>query len=207
MAFHGKPRMDEHTREHLHESPWVVTLPLVALAVPSILVGWVGLGPIVFGGFFDGAIQMAGDGPIALLAQDFHGSAAFVLHAFQTPAVYLALAGAVSAWFLYLRRPDLPDALRTRFPEFHRMLDNKYYFDWFNEHVVATGTKAIGLGLWRGGDERIIDGVMVNGSAGAVGRIAAVVRSLQTGYLYHYAFTMIIGLALVLGWLVLRGGQ
>ncbi|MGA0000585.1 MAG: NADH-quinone oxidoreductase subunit L [Steroidobacteraceae bacterium] len=207
MTFHGKPRMDEHTREHLHESPWVVTLPLIALAIPSVLVGWVGIGPVVFGGFFEGSIQMAADGPIAKLAEGFHGPAAFLLHALQAPAVYLALAGAVAAWYLYLRRPDLPERFRARLPEFHRVLDNKYYFDWFNEHVLATGARAIGLGLWRGGDERIIDGVMVNGSASVVGRLATVVRSLQTGYLYHYAFTMIIGLAIVLGWLLLRGGQ
>jgi NADH-quinone oxidoreductase subunit L len=204
MTFHGKERMDEHTREHLHESPWVVTLPLVALAIPSIAIGWLTVGPVVFGDFFAGAIAQAPDGPIAVLGEEFHGPAAFVLHAFRSPAVYLALAGVVTAWFLYLKRPELPDLIAARFARLHRVLVNKYYVDWFYENVVAASVRNFGGSLWKRGDETVIDGWLVNGSARAVAALSTVVRKAQSGYLYHYAFTMIIGLALLLGWLLLR---
>jgi NADH-quinone oxidoreductase subunit L len=204
MTFHGRERMDEHTREHLHESPWVVTLPLVVLAVPSIVIGWLTVGPVVFGDFFAGSIAHAPDGPLAKLGADFHGPAAFVLHALGSPAVYMALGGAVTAWYLYLRRPDLPDRIAARFSRTYRLLSNKYYFDWFNENVLAAGVRNFGAGLWRRGDETVIDGWLVNGSARAVASLAAVVRHVQSGYLYHYAFAMIIGLSLLLGWLLLR---
>jgi NADH-quinone oxidoreductase subunit L len=204
MTFHGRERMDEHTREHLHESPWVVTLPLVVLAVPSIVIGWLTVGPVVFGDFFSGSIAHAADGPLARLGAEFHGPAAFVLHALGSPAVYMALGGAVTAWYLYLRRPDLPDRIAARFSRTYRLLSNKYYFDWFNENVLAAGVRNFGTGLWRRGDETVIDGWIVNGSARAVASLAAVVRHVQTGYLYHYAFAMIIGLALLLGWLLSR---
>jgi NADH-quinone oxidoreductase subunit L len=115
MTFHGKERMDEHTREHLHESPWVVTLPLIALAIPSIAIGWLTVGPVVFGDFFRSAIAQASDGPIAVLGVEFHGPAAFVVHSLESPALYLALAGVFAAWFLYLKRPDLPDRIAARF--------------------------------------------------------------------------------------------
>ncbi len=204
MTFHGKERMDEHTREHLHESPWVVTLPLIALAIPSIVIGWLTVGPVVFGDFFAGSIAQAPDGPLAVLGAQFHGSAAFVLHAFRSPAVYLALAGVASAWYLYLKRPELPDRIAARFSRTHRLLVNKYYFDWFNENVIASGVRNLGASLWKRGDETVIDGWLVNGSARAVGALSAVVRQVQSGYLYHYAFAMIIGLSLLLGWLLLR---
>jgi NADH-quinone oxidoreductase subunit L len=204
MTFHGRERMDEHTREHLHESPWVVTLPLVALAVPSIAIGWLTVGPVVFGGFFAGAIAQAPDGPLAVLGEEFHGPAAFVTHALGAPAIWLALAGVATAWYLYLKRPELPDRIAARFSRLYRLLVNKYYFDWFNENVVATGVRNFGTSLWRRGDETVIDGWFVNGSARAIGTLAAVVRHVQSGYLYHYAFAMIIGLSLLLGWLLLR---
>jgi NADH-quinone oxidoreductase subunit L len=204
MTFHGKERMDEHTREHLHESPWVVTLPLVALAIPSIAIGWMTVGPVVFGDFFAASIQQSPRGPLAELGGEFHGPAAFVLHALASPALYLAAAGVFTAWYLYLRRPDIPEILQARFAQVYQVLENKYYFDWFNEHVVAAGARGLGRGLWKRGDERVIDGWLVNGSAAAVARIAAAVRHLQTGYLYHYAFAMIIGLSMLLAWLLLK---
>ena len=203
MTFHGRERMDEHTREHLHESPWVVTLPLVALAVPSIAIGWMTVGPVVFGDFFGGAIEQAPDGPLAVLGAEFHGPAAFILHALGGPAVYLAIGGVITAWYLYLQRPDLPDRIAARFSRTYRLLVNKYYFDWFNENVVAAGVRNFGGSLWRRGDETVIDGWLVNGSARAVATLASVVRRVQSGYLYHYAFAMIIGLSLLLGWLLL----
>jgi NADH-quinone oxidoreductase subunit L len=203
MAFHGKERMDEHTREHLHESPWVVTLPLVALAVPSLAIGWLTVGPVMFGGFFDGAIQHAPDGPLAELAAGFHGPAAFVTHALVAPATWLAAAGVLTAWFLYLRRPDIPARLQERFAPLHKVLENKYYFDWFNENVVAAVARGLGRRLWKRGDETVIDGWLVNGTAGFVGALAGAVRHVQSGYLYHYAFAMIIGLSLLLAWLLI----
>jgi NADH-quinone oxidoreductase subunit L len=204
LTFHGRERMDEHTREHLHESPWVVTLPLVALAIPSIAIGWLTVGPVVFGDFFAGSLAQAPEGPLALLGEEFHGPAAFVRHALGGPAVYLALAGVITAWYLYLRRPELPDRLAARFARTYQLLVNKYYFDWFNENVVAAGVRNFGTGLWKRGDETVIDGWLVNGSARAVASLALVARRLQSGYLYHYAFAMIIGLSLLLGWLLLR---
>jgi NADH-quinone oxidoreductase subunit L len=204
MTFHGRERMDEHTREHLHESPWVVTLPLVALAIPSIVIGWLTVGPVVFGDFFAGSIAHAPDGPIAELGREFHGPAAFVLHAVRSPALWLALGGIVAAWYLYLKRPELPGRIAARFARLHRLLVNKYYFDWFNENVIAAGVRNFGAGLWKRGDEAAIDGFLVNGTARAIGALSLVVRRVQSGYLYHYAFAMIIGLSLLLGWLLLK---
>jgi NADH-quinone oxidoreductase subunit L len=204
MTFHGKERMDEHTREHLHESPWVVTVPLVLLAIPSVVIGWVTVGPVLFGGFFYGAIQHSPHGPLAEIGKGFHGAGPFVLHAASSPALWLAAAGVLTAWYLYLKRPELPEQIAARVQPLYRLLDNKYYFDWFNEHVIAAGGRALGGALWKRGDEAVIDGVLVNGSARAVGLVAAVVRHVQSGYLYHYAFAMIIGLSLLLGWLLLR---
>jgi len=204
MTFHGRERMDEHTREHLHESPWVVTLPLIALAIPSVVIGWLTVGPVVFGDFFAGSISQGVHIPPTIIGEEFHGPGTFLLHALSSPVLYLALAGIVTAWFLYLKRPDLPEAISTRFARIHRLLVNKYYFDWFNENVVAVGVRNFGSGLWKRGDEVAIDGVLVNGTARAIGAIAAIVRQVQTGYLYHYAFAMIIGLSLLLGWLLLK---
>jgi NADH-quinone oxidoreductase subunit L len=203
MTFHGRERMDEHTREHLHESPWVVTLPLVALAVPSLAIGWLTVGPVMFGGFFEGSIQHAPDGPLAALAAGFHGPAAFVGHGLAAPATWLAAAGVLAAWFLYLRRPDIPGLLQERFATLHKVLENKYYFDWFNENVVAAVARGLGRNLWKRGDETVIDGWLVNGTAGFVGALAGAVRHVQSGYLYHYAFAMIIGLSLFLAWLLI----
>jgi NADH-quinone oxidoreductase subunit L len=205
VVFHGAERMDHHTKEHLHETPWVVTGPLIALAIPSVVIGWLTIGPVLFGGYFDGAIfNLEGQNPLEIVGEEFHGPAAFVTHGFSGIAVYLAAAGALVAWFLYLKRPDIPARLLTQFSGLHNVLMNKYYFDWFNENVIARATRALGFGLWKVGDEMLIDGAAVNGSARAVGLLAAVTRGLQTGYLYHYAFAMIIGLAALVGWLVFQ---
>jgi NADH-quinone oxidoreductase subunit L len=129
---------------------------------------------------------------------------AFIRHAAAAPALWLALAGIAVAWYLYIRRPELPGRIAARFDRLYRLLVNKYYFDWFYENVVAAGMRGFGTGLWKRGDETAIDGWLVNGTARAVGALAAVVRHVQSGYLYHYAFAMIIGLSLLLGWLLLR---
>ena len=205
MTFHGEERMDAHTREHLHESPWVVTLPLILLAIPSVVIGWMTVGPMLFGGFFDGAIVVRPDHDVvAAIGRDFTGPLPFVLGAFRSPAIYLAAAGVLSAWLLYLKYPGVPAAMRVRFAPIYRVLDNKYGFDWFNENVIASGARALGRLFWRVGDEAVIDGVLVNGSAQAVGKLAGLVRHVQSGYLYHYAFAMSIGLAALLAWLLAR---
>jgi NADH-quinone oxidoreductase subunit L len=205
MTFHGKERMDEHTREHLHESPLVVTLPLVLLAIPSIAIGWLTVGPVVFGDFLSGAISQSPDGPLAEIGAGFHGALGFIVHEAGSPGIYLAAAGVLTAWFLYLKRPDIPGMLERRFSRLYAVLANKYYFDWFNENVIATGARSFGRNLWKRGDESVIDGWLVNGSANMVARMSGVVRQMQTGYLYHYAFAMIIGLSMFLAWLLLKG--
>jgi len=204
MTFHGKERMDEHTREHLHESPLVVTIPLILLAIPSVVIGWFTVGPFLFEGFLGSAIQVfPGHDVLAEIGEHFHGPASFVQHGVMGPAFWLALAGVVTAWFLYLKRPDIPEIIASKFSGVQRLLVNKYYFDDFNEKVLAAGSRGLGRLLWRTGDEVLIDGTLVNGSARLVGWTAGVVRRVQSGYLYHYAFAMIIGLALLLGWTLL----
>jgi NADH-quinone oxidoreductase subunit L len=204
MTFHGKERMDEHTREHLRESPLVVTVPLVLLAIPSVVIGWLTVGPILFGGFLGEAVEvLPRHDVLAEMGEQFHGSAGFVEHGVLGPAFWLALAGVVTAWFLFLKRPDLPRVIAAKFSRLQNLLVNKFYFDQFNENVLAAGSRGIGRLLWRTGDETLIDGALVNGSARVVGWTAGVVRRVQSGYLYHYAFAMIIGLALLLGWTLL----
>ena len=206
VVFHGKERMDHHTKEHLHESPWVITLPLVALAVPSVIIGWLTIGPVLFGDFFGNAIfALEGQDSVAAVGEEYHGPGAFVVHALTHGlATYLAAAGALVAWFLYLRRPDLPGVLMTKLHALYNVLVNKYYFDWFNENVIARGGRGLAYLLWKVGDQTIIDGAAVNGTARLVGVLAVLGRYLQTGYLYHYAFAMIVGLAALAGWLVFR---
>ena len=207
VVFHGEERIDRHAREHLKESPKVVTVPLILLAVPSVVIGWITIGPVLFGGFFDDSIfVLAQQDVVGLVGEEFHGAAAFIVHAAtHSIALYLAAAGALVAWFLYIRRPDLPGILQARLAVLHRVLDNKYYFDWFNENVVAAATRMLAGSLWRVADAGVIDGVGINGSARGVRYLAGVVRTLQTGYLYHYAFAMIIGLTVFLVWLTFGG--
>ncbi|HLF10480.1 MAG TPA: NADH-quinone oxidoreductase subunit L [Gammaproteobacteria bacterium] len=209
VVFHGKERLDHHAKEHLHESPWVVTGPLIALAIPSVVIGWLTIGPVLFGDFFAGSIFVLEEhNPLHEVGEEFHGPGAFVLHAFTSSiAVYLAAAGALVAWFLYLKRPDLPGRLLQQFSAVHRVLINKYYFDWFNEQVLARGGRLLASFLWNVGDQQLIDGLAVNGSARAIGVLAIVGRRLQSGYLYHYAFAMVIGLAVLIGWMVFGDGQ
>jgi NADH-quinone oxidoreductase subunit L len=196
MTFHGEPRMGAHTREHLHESPWVVTVPLVLLAVPSVIAGWPTIGNAI-------AVLPQHD-VLGHLREEFHGPAAFVLHGVASPAVWLAAAGVVAAWFVYLKRPELAAQLRERAGGLYTLLVNKYYFDAFNEQVVAPAARSIASALWRGGDVAVIDGAAVNGSARLVGWAAGRLRAMQSGYLYHYAFATIIGLSALLAWLLWR---
>jgi len=199
MVFHGEERMDEHTRSHLHESPWVVTGPLIALAIPSVIIGAIFVGPMLFGDFFSGAIHVAeAHDVLAELGHHFTGWGGFILHGLQGPALYLALAGVATAWYLYLKRPDIPEMLKQRLSLIYRILENKYGFDEFNDKVFAGGSRRLGDMLWRIGDVKIIDGAIVNGTARGVAWMAGALRHLQSGYLYHYAFAMIIGLLLLI---------
>ena len=174
MTFHGEERMDPHAREHLHESPWVVTLPLVLLAIPSVAAGWPAIGPLLFGDFFQGAIQVApAHDVLGELKAEFHGPLAFLLHGLHRPRSRWLAAGAASAWYLVPRTAEpRVGAARSGRDGLYALLDNKYYFDAFNEKVIAAGARGLGGLLWRGGDVAIIDGVAVNGSARLVGWLA-----------------------------------
>ena len=204
LVFHGKERMDSHTREHLHESPAVVWIPLVLLAIPSLLSGAVAIDPLLFSGWFGNAIVVdEGHNVLAEIGQDFHGSLQFILHGVMGLPFILAMAGVATAWFLFLYRPELAGAIKQRFITLYNILDRKYGFDEFNEFFFAGGGRALGRMFWRAGDVTVIDGVMVNGTARGIGLLSGIVRRVQSGFLYHYAFVMIIGLAVLLGVFVL----
>ncbi|WP_300451328.1 NADH-quinone oxidoreductase subunit L [Accumulibacter sp.] len=178
-----------------HETPWVVTLPLVMLAIPSVVIGYIGIEPMLFGDFFKQSIFVdSGAHPVMKeLAHHFHGAFAMATHAVTTAVFWLAFLGVALSWFLYMKRPDIPAAIKSRFGALYTLLDNKYYFDKFNDVVFAGGARLLGRGLWKGGDTGLIDGVIVSGAVHLVGWLSAVARLFQTGHIYHYAFTMIIG--------------
>ena len=195
LVFHGKERMDEHAREHLHESPWVVTVPLVLLAIPSVLIGWIGIEPMLFGDHFGNSLFVRSEHDVlARLGESYRGEAAFIGHAFATPPLYLALAGVACAWYFYMVRPDLPALCARRLAPVHSALVHKYGFDLLYEEVLARIGRGLGSLFWRIGDRILIDGLLVNGSARVVGWFSSLIRQLQTGFLYTYAFAMIIGL-------------
>jgi NADH-quinone oxidoreductase subunit L len=205
LVFHGEERMSEHTREHLHETPWVVTVPLILLAIPSLVAGAIFAGPMLFGDYFGKAIMvLPGHDTLSDLASHFHGAAAFAVHGVLTVPFWLAMAGVGTAWFLYSYRPDLPAVIRQRTGLLYDLLVRKYGFDEFNDWFFAGGARGIGRALWRVGDEILIDGLMVNGSARLVGWVSGVARHVQSGYLFHYAFAMIIGLLVLIGLFVTR---
>jgi len=218
LVFHGKERFkcahdthdheadkdgDVHGHHHgghscPHETPWVVTLPLVLLAIPSLIIGYIAIEPMLFGDWFGHAIQVAErHGAMQELQHHFHGAAAMALHAVTTLPFLLAAAGVGLSWFFYMKRPDIPAALAQRFSLIYLILDKKYGFDMFNDWFFAGGARMLGGRLWRWGDVKAIDGWVVNGSARLVGKIASIVRHLQSGYIYHYAFAMIIGVLLL----------
>ncbi len=199
LVFHGKERMDTHTREHLHETPAVVTVPLVLLAIPSVVVGWIYIEPALFDGLFGSAIFVLPEHDVlAEVHHEFHGAAAMATHGFTALPFALAVAGFVISLVLYRLRTDLPGKIAQLLRLPYQLLVRKYGFDEFNETVFAGGARAIGGAFWRIGDALLIDGLMVNGSARVVGWCAGVVRQVQSGYLYHYAFAMIIGLLVLM---------
>jgi NADH-quinone oxidoreductase subunit L len=180
----------------------VVTWPLIALAIPSVVIGFMTIGPMLFGDFFKDSIAVLAERHPAMeeLAHAFHGPVAMAIHSLTGPIFWLALAGVVLAWFFYLRRPDIPAAIQRRFSFVYRLLDNKYYFDWFNENVLARAARMAGQGLWKGGDVGVIDGILIDGSARTIGGVAALSRRLQSGYLYWYALVMIVGVIGLMTW-------
>ena len=204
LVFHGKERMDKKIRSQVHEMPWVVTGPLILLAIPSAVIGWITIGPVLFGDFFGASIVVAEQHDVLTeIGRNFHGSWNFIVHALQhSPSVYLAAAGAGIAWYFYLHRPDVPEKISNKLSGLYFLLVRKYYFDELYINGFAAGGRAVGRCLWQKGDELIIDGIIVNGTANSVKRLAGILRQLQTGYLYHYAFAMIIGLTFILGWML-----
>lgn len=223
LVFHGKERYDQnpdahhgHGDDHAHhddhghgddkphESPWVVTVPLLLLAIPSVVIGYMTIQPMVFGDFFADAIYINTENHPAMVkfAEIFHGPLSMVSHAFFTPPLYLALGGAVAAWYMYLINPAVPAAIGRGLRPIVTILENKYYMDWFNENVLARGARGLGLGLWKGGDRGVIEGGVVNASWKLVGLVSSVVRRVQTGYLYHYALVMIVGVLLFMTYFV-----
>jgi NADH-quinone oxidoreductase subunit L len=205
MTFHGKERLDHHAQEHFHDVGWDMKGPLVALAIPSLLIGYLTVQPILFGGYFGDAIRvLENHDVVGELKSEWPGALAFGLRSVLSAPAWLAGLGVLTAWVFVLRRPQLADQVQVRLAWLNRILANKYYFDWFNENVLARLTRGLGIALWRGGDQAVIDGAMVNGTAGLVGWLASVTRLLQSGFLYSYAFWMIIGLALLLGWFLVR---
>ncbi len=203
LVFHGKERMDHHTQEHLHETPAVVTVPLILLAIPSVVIGALTIGPMLFGDVFKGVIFVLPEhNVLEHLAEHFHGALGFALHGLTGLPFILVLAGFGSAWYLYMMRPDLPDLVQQRFAKLYDVMDRKYLFDEIYQSVFMRGSQNLGTVLWKYADAGLIDGLMVNGTARLVGWFAAVTRHLQSGYLYHYAFAMIIGLLVLLTWFV-----
>ena len=211
LVFHGKERFDQdpHAHEHHgdhghghghdnhpHESPWVVTVPLILLAIPSVVIGFMTIQPMLFGEFFKDSISinLASHPAMEELAKLFHGPLQMALHGLTAAPFWLALSGVALSYYMYMVNPALPTAIKRTFMPIYTLLENKYYMDWFNENVLARGARMLGMGLWKGGDETLIDGTVVNGSWKLVGLFSGAVRRLQTGYIYHYALAMILGI-------------
>jgi NADH-quinone oxidoreductase subunit L len=217
LVFHGKERFDQNPDAHHghhddhhghaqvpHESPWVVWVPLVLLAIPSVIIGYMTIEPMLFGDFFKGAIfvDLERHAGMEELAKAFHGPTEMALHAVTSLPLWLAIAGVASSYYMYMINPALPAAIKRHVMPIFNLLENKYYLDWINENILARGARAIGTGLWKGGDQYLIDGAIVNGSWKLVGKIAGVARKLQTGYLYHYALVMLMGIFVLMTYFV-----
>jgi NADH-quinone oxidoreductase subunit L len=212
LVFHGQERYDQNPDAHHghddhhddhghhgdgkpHESPWVVTVPLLLLAIPSVFIGYLTIEPMLFGDFLKDAITVNVEAhpAMAKLAEIFHGPVAMASHALSTAPFWLALAGAVTAWYMYLVNPAVPAFFARVLRPLIVILENKYFMDWINENILAKAARGLGLGLWKGGDRGIIEGAVVNLSWKLVGMVSGLVRRFQTGYLYTYAFWMIAG--------------
>ncbi|MBP7490468.1 MAG: NADH-quinone oxidoreductase subunit L [Rhodoferax sp.] len=217
LVFHGKERFDQnpdahhgdhhdhHATDHSpHESPWVVTVPLILLAIPSVVIGFLTIQPMLFGEFFKDAIFVNSDihKAMTVLAEEFHGPLQLALHGLTSLPFWLALSGVVSAYYLYIVNPALPAAIKSRMLPLYNLLENKYYLDWINENILARGARGLGVVLWKVGDQFLIDGLLVNGAWKMVGRLSGIVRKAQSGYLYHYALVMILGVFVLMTYFV-----
>ncbi|QBK05997.1 NADH-quinone oxidoreductase subunit L [Hylemonella gracilis] len=219
LVFHGKERYDQNPDAHHddhhddhghghdakpHESPWVVTVPLILLAIPSVVIGYFTIEPLLYGDFFKDAIFVdATKHPVMEeLRAMFHGPLGMASHALSTAPLWLALAGVVTAWVFYMLAPAIPAALDRVFKPLRVVLENKYYMDWINENILARAARGLGLGLWKGGDQGVIETGLVNASWKLVGKVAGVVRRLQSGYLYHYVLVMIVGIVVLMSYFV-----
>jgi NADH-quinone oxidoreductase subunit L len=211
LVFHGKERYDQNPDAHHdhdahppHESPWVVTLPLVLLAIPSVLIGYFTIEPMLFGDFFKDAIFVNADLHPAMheLHEEFHGALAMAVHALTSLPLLLAVSGVALSYYMYMVNPGLPAAMLRMFAPLHTLLINKYYLDDFNEKVLAKGSRVLATVLWKGGDQGLIDGMVVNGSWKLVGGVSRLSKQLQTGFLYHYALVMILGMFGLVTWFV-----
>ena len=218
IVFHGKERWREAKHDHHahghddghhhgllpdqnpHESPLVVTLPLMLLAIPSVIIGYLTIQPMLYGDFFKDVIFVdAVAHPVMHeMAQEFHGAMAMVTHSITSPVLYLAIGGVAAAWFLYCAAPQLPAKIQAACKPIYRLLENKYYLDAIYFAVFARGARVLGNLFWKVGDTMIIDNGIVNGTARAVGSIAAQVRKMQTGFVYTYAATMVFGLLVMI---------
>jgi len=177
----------------------VVTWPLIALAIPSVLIGFITIEPMLYGEFFLDSIYIShAHHALEEMRTEFHGAGMMALHSLITLPLWLAAAGAGSAWYFYMKRPDIPEAIKQKFSAIYTLLEQKYYFDRFNDWFFAGGARGASRLLWKFGDVKLIDGLFVNGSAKLVGMFSGVLRGLQTGYVYHYAFWMIIGVSALL---------
>jgi NADH-quinone oxidoreductase subunit L len=220
LVFHGKERFDQNPEAHHdhhhddnhgehnahgkpHESAWVVTLPLVLLAIPAVLIGFFTIQPMLFGEFFKDSIYVDFNihEAMTVLREDFHGPLQLALHGLTSAPFWLALSGVALSYYMYIINPAWPAAIKRTFLPVYTLLDNKYYLDWFNENVLARGARALGGLLWEN-DKKVIDGTLVNGSWKVVAFISSITRKLQTGYLYHYAFSMILGMFLLITYFV-----
>ncbi len=217
LVFHGAERYDQNPDAHHddhhgddhhdhapHESPWVVTVPLLLLAIPSVVIGYFTIDPMLFGDFFKDAIFVDEDKHEAMheLGHAYHGAIAMALHAFSSAPFWLALGGVVSSFYMYMINPAVPAAIKRACMPIYNLFENKYYMDWINENILARGARALGTGLWKGADQSVIDGGIVNGSWKLVGAVSAITRQIQSGYLYHYALAMIVGVFLLMTWFV-----
>ena len=205
LVFHGEGPRDPHAKEHLKESPAVVTVPLILLAIPSIAIGWYAIEPMLFGDFFRGVLRVADiHDTLGELAHEYHGQEAMVTHSLLSLPFWLAMAGLGTAWYVYMRKPSVATEMAIRFDWLYGLLVRKYGFDELYQWLFARGSQLVGKTLWLVGDRFVIDGVAVNGSARSLGVLGQTIRWIQSGYLYHYAIAMVVGLLAMLYWFVLR---
>ncbi len=217
LVFHGKERFDQNPDAHHghdhghhgahskpHESPWVVTVPLILLAIPSVFIGFLTIGPMLFGDFFKDAIFVNHElhNAMEMLREEFHDPVQMALHGLTAAPFWLALSGVALSYYMYMVNPALPAAIKRRVEPVYTLLENKYYLDWFNENVISPAARSLGTVFWKTGDQIVIDGAVVNGSWRIVGWISGVVRKVQSGYLYDYALTMVLGVFVLMTYFV-----